>query len=159
MEKKGKRNKKDFVLTERMNTNNEDFDNFQAIILNKSLERSELRKQKIKLMANKIKIQDYLNSNTKKQIPIGFFVRQYLASFNLRQNEVATYIGTQPASINKLINGQRELNHELALKLGSLFRIDPMILLDVQDKNKFKTLHEKNKSELVNYSLKDLIKK
>ncbi|MCK5677577.1 MAG: HigA family addiction module antidote protein [Flavobacteriaceae bacterium] len=159
MKEKKLKNKINTVYTERMNTDNENFDNFQATILNRSQERSTERKYKIALMANKIRIQDYLNSNFKKQITVGYFLNEYLTTFNLRQNQVATYIGTQPASLNKIINGQRELSHELALKLGRLFRIDPMILLDIQDKNKLRTLQDINKSELTRYSLKDLISK
>lgn len=159
MKEKKVKNKIDTVYTERMNVDNEEFDSFQAAILNKSKERSTERKYKIALMANKIRIQDYLNSNLKKQLTIGFFLNEYLTTFNLRQNHVAAYIGTQPASLNKIINGQRELSHELALKLGKLFRIDPMMLLDVQDKNKLRILQDVNKSELTGYSLNDLISK
>jgi len=157
MKKEVMKNKSDGVLTDRMDVNSDGFENFQAILLNKSRERSRERKLRIELMAQRFKIEDYLVSKRKKQIQVGDFLSNYLTTFNLKQNQVAEYVGILPSSLNKILKGERDLNHEYAMKLGVLFHVDPMLLLDIQDKNKLFDINESKKKELSKYSLKDLL--
>ncbi len=145
------------ILTDRTNVGTDEFNEFQAILLNKSKERSKERNNLIELMALKFKMEDYLRSDVKQSVLVGDFLKEYLAAFEIRQNKFAEYIGVRPSNLSKLIKGERSLNHELALVFGKIFNNDPMLWLDVQDKNKLYELSKSKRREIKKYSLKDLI--
>lgn len=148
---------KEQVLTDRMDVGSREFDEFQAILLNKSRERSNERKRMIELMALKFKMEDYLHSKDKHSELVGDFLKAYLNAFEIRQNKFAKYIGLKPSNLTKLIKGERSLNHELALIFGTIFGNDPMLWLDIQDKNKLYELSKTKRKEIEKYSLDDLI--
>lgn len=152
-----KNTKKAQVLTDRMDVGSDEFNEFQAILLNKSKERSLERINLIELMALKFKMEDYLRSENKQLLLVGDFLKSYLAAFKIRQNKFAEYIGISPPNLTKLIKGERSLNHEQALVFGKIFNNDPMLWLDVQDKNKLDRLSEQKKNEIKKYSLSDLL--
>jgi len=146
------------VLTDRMDVGTKEFNEFQAILLNKSKKRSENQKRIIELMALKFKMEDYLNSKDTHSKLVGDFLKAYLNTFEIRQNKFAQYIGVGPANLNKLIKGERSLSHELALVFGKIFNNDPMLWLDIQNKNKLYRLSKTKKKHIKKYSLDDLIK-
>lgn len=145
------------VLTDRMDVGTDEFNEFQAILLNESKGRSKERNNVIELMALRFKMEDYLRSDNTKSLLVGDFLKAYLAAFEIRQNKFAEYIGVRPSNLSKLIKGERSLNHELALVFGKIFNNDPMLWLDVQDKNKLYELSKSKRREIKKYSLKDLI--
>jgi addiction module HigA family antidote len=157
MSKKEFNKSKEQVLTDRMDVGTKEFNEFQAILLNKSKERSNERKKMIELMALKFKMEDYLNSEEKHSKVVGDFLKAYLSAFGIRQNKFAHYIGIRPSNLTKLIKGQRSLNHELALVFGTIFGNDPMLWLNIQDKNKLYELSKTKRKEMKKYSLDDLI--
>lgn len=134
-----------------------EFHEFQAILLNQSKERSNERKKIIKLMALKFKMEDYINSKEQHSEMVGDFLKAYLDTFDIRQNKFAEYIGLRPSNLTKLIKGERSLNHELALVFGAIFENDPMLWLDIQNKNKLYELSKIKRKEIKKYSLDDLI--
>ncbi len=148
---------KEQVLTDRMDVVTREFHEFQAILLNQSKERSNERKKIIKLMALKFKMEDYINSKEQHSEMVGDFLKAYLDTFDIRQNKFAEYIGLRPSNLTKLIKGERSLNHELALVFGAIFENDPMLWLDIQNKNKLYELSKIKRKEIKKYSLDDLI--
>ena len=145
------------VLTDRMDVGTKEFNEFQAIILNKSAERSDQQKKRVELMALKFKMEDYLRSKDNHSKQVGDFLKAYLTTFEIRQNKFAKYIGLRPSNLTKLIKGERSLNHELALVFGSIFNNDPLLWLEIQDKNKLYELSKIKRKEVVKYKLDDLI--
>jgi len=145
------------VLTEKMDVGTKEFDEFQAILLNKSKERSDKRNKEIELIALKFQMEDYLNSKDQHSKLVGDFLKAYLKTLEIRQNKFAEYIGIMPSNLSKLIKGERSLSHELALIFGVIFGNDPMLWLDIQDKNKLYELSKTKRKELRKYSLDDLI--
>lgn len=148
---------KEQVLTDRMDVGTREFNEFQAILLNQSKERSNERKKIIELMALKFKMEDYINSKEQHSEMVGDFLKAYLDTFDIRQNKFAEYIGLRPSNLTKLIKGERPLNHELALVFGAIFENDPMLWLDIQNKNKLYELSKIKRKEIKKYSLDDLI--
>jgi len=157
MNKKARNKSNIQVLTDRMDVGTKEFNEFQAILLNKSKERSDEQKKRIELMALKFKMEDYLRSKDKHSKLVGDFLKAYLTTFEIRQNKFAQYIGVRPSNLTKLIKGERSLNHELALVFGTIFGNDPMLWLDIQDKNKLYELSKTKRKEIKKYSLDDLI--
>lgn len=149
-------NKEKRVLTERTDVKSLEFKEFQALLLNKSREKSETRRVMIELMAQKFKIEDYLKSDKGAIINVGYFLNEYLKTFEIRQNKFADYLDVPPSNFNRLIKGG-SLSHELAFKMGKVFHINPMLLLDIQDKNKLAEIKEAKMNEIKNYSIQDLL--
>lgn len=154
--KKQEINKKQ-VLTDRMDVESREFSEFQAILLNESNKRSNERKIEIELMALKFKMEDYLNSRDKHTQLVGYFLKAYLDTFEIKQNKFAEYIGLKPSNLSKLISGERSLSHKMALVFGDIFGNDPRLWLDIQDKNKLDKLSEAKSKEIKKYSLDDLL--
>ncbi len=159
MDKKETKNSKGQVLTDRMDVDTKEFNEFQAILLNKSKERSNERKKMIELTALNFKMEDYVNSENNHSKSVGDFLKSYLIAFDIRQNKFAEYIGIRPSNLTKLIKGERSLNHEMAMIFGTIFGNDPMIWLDIQNKNKLHEVSKTKRKELNKYSLDDLTSK
>jgi len=147
------------VLSERMDVGSESFNELQAFLWNKSNKRSQEQKVHIELMALTFKMEDYLRADDSSSRKVGDFLMDYLAALEIKQNRFALYLGLKASNLNKLIKGERPLNHELALIFGKIFRNDPMLWLEVQDKNKLYQVRKEKSEELDKYSLDDLIKR
>ena len=148
---------KNGVLTDRMNTNSAEFDEFQAILLNKSRQRSSKQKRSVELLALKYIIEDYLNTDSQKEKSVGYFLKQYLKTLQIQQNKFAEYIGLKPSNLSKLITGERPINYNLALIFGKIFKINPMLWIEIQAKNELNKIEKEKNNEYYNYSLHDLI--
>ncbi len=145
------------VLTNRMDTKTNEFDQFQAILLTKSKERSEEQKRHTEIMSLKYKMEDYLKSEGQDISLAGEFLKLYLKALQIQQNKFADYIGLKPSNLSKLINGERPINYEMALIFGEIFNIDPMLWIEIQAKNELKKLKTSGRSKYQKYSLSDLI--
>ncbi|MFC2119304.1 transcriptional regulator, partial [Bacteroidota bacterium] len=132
----------DGTLTNRMDVGTNSFDEFQAILLNKSREQTIEQKRKIELLALKFKMEDYLKSEGHDIRLAGEFLKLYLRALHIHQNKFANYIGLHPSNLSKLIIGERPINYELALIFGNIFNTDPMIWIKIQAKNELKKLNK-----------------
>ena len=145
------------ALTNKMDIGTKGFNDFQAILLNKSRTRSEDQKRKMVLLTLKYRMEDYINSDTYNIVQVGDFLREILRSLNIQQNTFANYIGLKPSNLSKLLNGERSINYDLALIFGNLFNHDPMLWIEIQAKNEINRLEHSDKDKYSNYSLSDLI--
>ena len=145
------------VLTKRMDIGSKEFDEFQAIVLNKSKAKSEKQKRKIELMALKIRMEDYLKSEDNEIVLPGEFIKACLEISRVRQNKFAEYIGLKPSNLSKLIGGERPINHEIAIILGKIFNVEAMLWLNIQSKNELIKMKQSNKKKFAKYSLDRLI--
>lgn len=146
------------VLTERMNTKSPDFENFQAILLNTSTRQTKWQKINVKLTALRIQLEDYLNATDTKEIkPVGAFLKSYLDILDIKQNRFANYIGVEPSNLSKMIKGNRPINPEIALIIGKIFTLNPLLLLEVQIKNDLIKLEKSKEMKFGKYTLEGLI--
>lgn len=148
----------DGALTDQMDVETDDFKAFQAILLNKARERSDSRKREIELLALKYKIEEYLESEEQDIKLPGAFLKQYLKTLKIPQKVFAEYINLNPSNLSKLINGERPINYELAIILGKIFSIDPMLWIEIQAKNELNRILKTKRAGFRKYSLNDLIK-
>lgn len=144
-------------LTTKMDIGTEGFVDFQAILLNKSRQRSENQKRKIDLLSIKYQMEDYINSEINEIRPVGDFLRSILKLLHIQQNQFADYIGLKPSNLSKLLNGERSINYDLALIFGRLFKHDPMLWVEIQAKNEINRLVHSDRNKYSDYSLNDLI--
>ncbi len=156
MSKKNKEPEKG-ILTNQMDTNSNDFDKFQAKLLNRSRERSVEQKRNVELLALKYKIEEYLESDENEIKLAGTFLKQYLKTLQIKQTKFANYIGLKPSNLSKLLSGERQINYDLALILGKIFNVNPMLWIEIQAKNELSRLEKAKDNKYYNYSLTDLI--
>lgn len=145
------------MLTDQMDISTQGFDEFQAILLKKSKERSDDQKRRIELLTLKYQMEDYLNSDKGKERSAGEFLKTILRSLHIQQNQFASYIGWKPSNLSKLINGERTINYDLALIFGRLFNHNPMLWIEIQAKNELNRLKYAEENKYSAYSLNDLI--
>jgi len=147
------------ILTNQMDINSNDFDKFQAKLLNRSRERSVEQKRNVELLALKYQIEEYLQSDKNEIKLAGAFLKQYLKTLQIKQTIFANYIGLKPSNLSKLLSGERPINYDLALILGKIFNVNPMLWIEIQAKNELNRLERAKDNKYYNYSLKDLISK
>lgn len=145
------------VLTNQMDVETDDFKKFQAILLNKSKDRSASRKRDIELLALKFKMEDYLELDEQDVKIPGEFLKQYLKTLKIPQKRFANYININPSNLSKLINGERPINYELAIIFGKIFNNNPMLWIEIQAKNELNRIRKIKHNKYRDYSLNDLI--
>ena len=156
MEKQTQKSRKN-MLTSRMDVGTKGFDDFQTIILKKSNERTVNQKRKIDLLTLRYQMEDYIASDENDLKSAGEFLKKILKSLHIQQNKFAEYVGLKPSNLSKLMNGERNINYDLALVFGQLFNHNPMLWIDIQAKNELHRLTNAEQSRYSNYSLNDLV--
>ncbi len=146
------------LLTNQMDVNSNEFDMFQAKLLNISRERTISQRRNVELLALQYKIEDYINSGNDDIKLAGEFLKQYLKILKISQIKFSKYIGLKPSNLNKILKGERPINYNLALIFGEIFQINPMYWIEIQAKNELSRLKKEKKNEYINYSLNDLLK-
>lgn len=144
-------------LTQRMDVGTQGFNDFQAILLNKSRKRTENQKRKIDLITIKFEMEDYLISDKSEVKPVGEFLKIILKALKIQQKQFAEYLGLKPSNLSKLINGERTINYDLALIFGRLFNHNPMLWIEIQAKNELNRLLQAESKKYAVYSLKNLV--
>ena len=149
---------KESALTQKMDVGTQGFDDFQAILLGKSRERTENQKRKIELLTLKYQMEDYLISDDSQEKSVGDFLKLILKTLNIQQKQFAEYIGLRPSNLSKLLNGERSINYDLALIFGRIFNHNPMLWIEIQAKNELSRLLHAERNKYSIYSLNDLIR-
>ena len=148
---------KNGLLTNSMDIGTKGFDEFQAILLKKSKNRNAHQMRSIELLSLKYEMEDYIDSQKEEIKSAGYFLKLFLKSLQIQQNNFANYIGLKPSNFSKLISGERSINYDLALIFGKIFNHNPMLWIKIQAKNELYKLVNTNKGKYYNYSLNDLI--
>lgn len=149
---------KESALTQKMDVGTQGFDDFQAILLSKSRERTENQKRKIELLTLKYQMEDYLTSEDSQEKSAGDFLKLILKTLNIQQKQFAEYVGLRPSNLSKLLNGERSINYDLALIFGRIFNHNPMLWIEIQAKNELSRLLHAERNKYSIYSLNDLIR-
>jgi addiction module HigA family antidote len=146
------------VLTQSMDVGTKGFDDFQAILLKRSRDRTEDQKLRINLLTLKYQMEDYLTSKKTEEKSAGEFLKTILKTLQIQQNQFASYIGLKPSNLSKLISGERSINYDLALIFGQLFNHEAMLWIEIQAKNEMSKLLHAERNKYAVYSLNDLVK-
>lgn len=156
--KKRNEEPKQSTLTDKMDYGTQGFDDFQAILLKKSKERTDFQRKKIELLTLKYQMEDYLNSDNSEEKTAGDFLYLILKTLKIQQKQFADYIGLKPSNLNKLIKGERTINYDLAIIFGRIFNMNPMLWIEIQAKNELNKLREAESDKYSDYKLNDLIR-
>jgi len=145
-------------LTHSMDVGTKGFNDFQAILLKKSMQRTENQELRINLLTLKYQMEDYLTSDKTEEKSAGEFLKTILKTLQIQQNQFADYIGLKPSNLSKLIKGERTINYDLALIFSRLFNHEAMLWIEIQAKNELNKLLHAERNKYAVYSLNDLVK-
>lgn len=111
------------------------------------------------LLSVRFQMESYLTSNTEGEyIRSGEFIEKYLKVVNAKKKQLAEYIDYEYSNLISLIKGRRKINSDLAIKLGEIFRIDPVIWLHIESKNELiKEMSKRKKSNDKKLSLLEML--
>ena len=145
------------VLTEQMNIDTKEFEDFKLLIRSKVAESSKDERIKISLLGLKYNMKDYLASESQIR-KVGSFIKQFIRLIEIKQIEFANYLQIRPSNLSKILNGDRRLNIEFALILEKLSSIDAEIWLRIQNQNEIRKVQLSHSKQIKKYKLKELIK-
>jgi len=145
------------MLTQRMDLNSSEYNDFKLLIKSKVKSSSKDKRIEIAILGLKFEMEDYLTSN-KKSAPIGSFIKQFIDATEIKQVQFAEFIGLRPSNLSKILNGERRLNLDLALILEHVSKIKAETWLMIQNRNEIFKMRKLKKDDLAKYKLKQLIK-
>lgn len=154
--KKKAEDPKEGALTRGMDYGTPGFDEYQAVLLQKSRSRSAVQKQNVELLALKYQMEDYIASVGTREKTAGDFLKDFLGILDVQQKYFANYIGMKPSNLSKVIKGERPVNNNLALIFSRLFNHDPMLWIEIQAKNEMNRIRSAGK-EYETYTLGELL--
>ncbi len=141
-----------------IDTESEDFKMLQKAILEYSNKLTPQQKLENHLISLRLQMEDYLEQKEPKQVlNVGYFLGEILHELKIKNNKFAQYIGLTKTNLSALIHGKRKLNSDLALKFGHIFKINPDIWLNIENKNELLQIKKENKLKYKKYKLEDLI--
>ena len=148
---------KEGALTRGMDYGTPGFDEFQAVLLQKSRSRTKTQKQQAKLLALRFEMEDYLALAGNPEKTAGDFLKDFLGILDVQQKYFAKYIGMKPSNLSKVIKGERPVNNDLALIFARLFNHDPMLWIEIQAKNEMNRIRSAGE-KYETYSLGELLR-
>ncbi len=141
-----------------VNQNTAEFKALKAAIIKASKEIPEPQRIRNHLYSQKLKMESYLaKENPPEIIPVGTFLKRFIEALNITKTAFAAYLGYKDSNLSAVMNGKRKINLDLALKLGSIFCVDPALWLQVQSKNELLAILAEDKEKYAKYQLADLL--
>lgn len=142
-----------------VNVNSQEFKFLQSMIRQKSEELSDEEKLQNNLFSIKLRMYAYLNQESDELVEAGRFLDEFIKSIKIKKKTFADYIETKESNLSALFNGNRRINADLAIKLGRIFGLDPVIWMNIQTKNDIAKRENQKEKDYRDYSLQTLLKK
>lgn len=142
-----------------VNVNSKEFKFLQKMIHQKSDKLSAEEKLENRLFSIKLKMYSYLEQNDAELVEAGRFLNDLVKSINIKKKVFAEYIQTKESNLSALFSGKRRINAELAIKLGRIFSLDPVVWMNIQTKNDIVKVSKQKENEYQKYSLQTLLEK
>jgi len=146
--------------TNLINPNVEDFQGRRDKIAEQAARHSDEQKMHTKIRGVTYRMESYLADQRPGDMgSVGSFLKELVEIIGVSHKAFATYIGYQNTNLSALYNGSRRINHDLALKLGHIFDMDPALWLHLQNKWELQQIQQEKPQTYQQYQLKDLLRK
>lgn len=143
-----------------INPNSEDFRILREEIIKHSSEISEEKRMLIRIKGVRFRMESYLSDRSKKElVPVGSFLKELVEIIKVSHKDFAAYVGMKNTNLSAIYRGSRRINHDLAMKLGHIFNMTPVLWLNLQNKVELLEIHSQSENEYKKYRLNDLLKK
>ncbi|MEM1324483.1 MAG: hypothetical protein AAGI23_00935 [Bacteroidota bacterium] len=140
-----------------VNTNSEDFKYLQRAIKEASMAQSPEQRMENQLLSIRFQMESYLDTSDEQIIHAGSFLEQLLTILKIKKKDFARYVDYEATNLTAILKGRRKINSDMALKLGRIFNINPVIWLQVESKNELKREMMKRQQSYDHYSLQGLM--
>ena len=138
-----------------VNQNAESFKELKRIISAKSQGQTEASRTENELLSIRFQIESYVNERREDIIPPGTFIEKMIAAIGVTKARFSQYIDYDYSNLIAVLKGRRKINPDLAIKIGKIFGINPVVWLHVESKNELSKYIKEKKPE-GNYSLAGL---
>lgn len=142
-----------------VNTNSKDFLELKSQIKKLSKNHSQEQEIENRFISIRFQMESYLNSSSRDITKAGDFIEKFLKVIKVKKKDFAHYINWAESNFSDLLKGRRKINSDVALKLGSIFKMSPAIWLHIESKNDLLRELEGKEAEYKKYDLNDLMKK
>lgn len=143
-----------------INPNSKDFQILRKKILEHSASLSEEQKIQTHILGIKFQMERYYSEGSLEEIrSTGSFLKELVDSVGVSHKGFAEYIGYKNSNLSAIYSGSRRMNHDLALKLGSIFGIPASLWLNLQNKVELLKIRQGKDKQYGDFQLKDLIQK
>ena len=143
-----------------INPNSEDFRILRETIQKRSSEMSDEKKMQLRIKGVIYRMESYLSDRSlEKIIPVGVFLKELVEIIKVPHKEFATYLGIKNTNLSAFYKGRRRINHDLAMKLGYIFNMNPALWLHIQNKAELMEIQNQSEEEYKKYQLNDLLRK
>lgn len=138
------------------NSNPEDIKMLKRIIKAHSEDYSEDEKMNFQRIGLHLKMKRYLEEPIKQIKPVGEFLNELLAIYEVKKTKFAELIDYENTNLHAVLRGRRRLNNKLATKIGAIFSIDPQLWMYIDAKNELAKYQKENKFSKSKYTLDKL---
>ena len=145
-----------------INTNSTEFQQLRAMIQGAYQRQPQRQQLENRMLSIRFQMESYLNAPLEQEEyqAAGEFLRMYLRALDVTAAAFAQYIGYEKSNLSALMNGRRKINPSLAIKLGRIFKVNPVIWLHLEVKNELtREQRSQTKDTYHQYSLTDLLAK
>jgi len=119
-----------------IDTTSEDFKALQNAIIEHVKTIPPARRKRTLLLSLRFQMEAYLKENKPKEVlTLGYFLKKLVAVLEIKHKKIAAYIDCQESNLSALLNDNRKINTDLAMKFGEIFGINPIVFLHIQSKN------------------------
>jgi len=140
-----------------INTNSKDFKALQAAIQAHAARLSPQEKRENLMLSTRFQMESYLKDDAIDIKAAGVFVKELIKLLGITNQDLARYVECEESNMSAFLNGKRRINTDLAIKLGQIFKFDPTLILNIQNKNDIKHLHATPKTNYKKYDVADLV--
>ncbi|MEL7123179.1 MAG: helix-turn-helix domain-containing protein [Bacteroidota bacterium] len=142
-----------------VNQNSKDFKLLQEIINGRSNELNKTDSIINRLLSIRFQMESYLyKEHSGELIKAGTFLENFISVLNIKKKDFAEYIDYKESNLSAVFKGRRKINIDLAIKLGEIFRVDPVLWLHIQSKNELREFIDSDNERYKKYKLEDLLK-
>lgn len=103
-----------------------------------------------------LKMKRYLAEPFNQIIPVGVFLNELLDIYKVKKIKFAELIDYENTNLHAVLKGRRRLNNKLAIKIGSIFSIDPQLWMYIDAKNELAKFKRENKFSKSKYTIEKL---
>lgn len=142
-----------------INVNSDSFKQLKSMIRSHSQNLGKHEVIENNLLSVRFQMESYLSNDNAEYIPSGAFIEKFLKAVNVTKKRFAEYLNYDYPNLIAILKGRRKINPDLAIKLGQIFKVNPVIWLHLESKNELQVHLSQNK-ELTgtSYNLLELLR-
>ena len=142
----------------KIDTSQPDFLELKTMIQAQSSQQNATQKINNEFLSIRFQMESYIQAKTDNLILAGDFIEKFLKIIKVKKKDFATYLDYEETNLSALLRGRRKVNADLAIKLGSIFNVNPAMWLHIESKNELLRTVNHRGANNKRYTLQALLK-